>query len=45
MDATDGRILRAPMRRKRNDEQLCDRVSIEFKFVFILKRFIFIDSD
>ena len=35
MDATDGRILRAPMRRKRNDEQLCDRVSSAM-FAFIL---------
>lgn len=29
MDAPDaGRIIRAPARRKRNDEQLMDRVSI-----------------
>ncbi|KAI8124956.1 WD repeat-containing protein 62 [Lucilia cuprina] len=29
MDSTDGRILRAPMRRKRNDEQLCDRIKLK----------------
>ncbi|TMW47455.1 hypothetical protein DOY81_007466 [Sarcophaga bullata] len=29
MDATDSRILRAPMRRKRNDEQLCDRIKLK----------------
>lgn len=31
MDNIDGRISRAPIgRRKRTDEQLCDRVSAEF---------------
>lgn len=29
MDSTDGRIVRAPARRKRNDEQLVDRVSTQ----------------
>ncbi|CAD6999302.1 unnamed protein product [Ceratitis capitata] len=29
MDSTDGRIVRAPARRKRNDEQLVDR-TLEF---------------
>lgn len=31
MDNIDGRITRAPIsRRKRTDEQLCDRVSVEY---------------
>lgn len=39
MDSTDGRIVRAPARRKRNDEQLVDRVSTQIhKFTLFLFR-------
>lgn len=40
MDCTDGRIIRAPARRKRNDEQLVDRVSTQIH-TFIYCLFVF----
>ncbi|KNC26365.1 hypothetical protein FF38_09012 [Lucilia cuprina] len=38
MDSTDGRILRAPMRRKRNDEQLCDRINLNLRPYWIERK-------
>lgn len=36
MDTIDGRINRAPInRRKRTDEQLCDRVSVQQIYIHV----------